>query len=129
MGDDELNFTEEEARDWDRDPRNQAQKSAMFVRPLAVFLLIVAAALIVVWLASRAVVEYRPATHPVSGVPAARAVNAQPVKQSLHVRPDRRLPVLPPALLPASGRFVSTSKEEAVHANEATYRRHRRGAA
>lgn len=94
MGDDELNFTEEESRDWESDPRNQAQQPAMIARPLAVFFLLVAAALIIVWLASRANVESRPP-----------ALNAQPDTQSLQVQPGSNVMAVRLAV-----REISTSK-------------------
>jgi hypothetical protein len=52
MGDDELNFTEEEARCWADDPRNQADQAKLLLRPVAVWVLVLVAILLVLWLAS-----------------------------------------------------------------------------
>lgn len=52
MGDDELNFTEEEARCWADDPHNQAQDWGAPERALAVSLVLVVFVLILIWLAS-----------------------------------------------------------------------------
>ncbi len=51
MGDEELNFTEEEARCWADDPRNQAQEGGALGSRLAVCLLLTVASLILIWLA------------------------------------------------------------------------------
>ncbi len=52
MGDDELNFTEEEADIWASDPDNQPNDGGRFALGLAVVLVIVIAVLVIVWLAN-----------------------------------------------------------------------------
>ena len=52
MGDDELNFTDEEARVWASDPDNQPNDGGRFALGLAVVLVIVIAVLVIVWLAN-----------------------------------------------------------------------------
>ncbi len=54
MGDDELNFTEEEARCWADDPRNQAQPGHAIARHLAIWLFVLMIALILMCLANSA---------------------------------------------------------------------------
>lgn len=52
MGDEELNFTDEEARCWADDPHNQAQEDRTFVRAVLVSLILVISIVIVAFLAS-----------------------------------------------------------------------------
>ncbi|MFB3826708.1 MAG: hypothetical protein ACE15B_08055 [Bryobacteraceae bacterium] len=59
MGDEELNFTEEEARCWADDPRNQAQEGSALGSRLAAVLLLTIASLILIWLAYAATVSDR----------------------------------------------------------------------
>jgi hypothetical protein len=67
MGDEELNFTEEEAQCWADDPRNQAQPGQALSRPFAVCLLLVIAVLIFFWLATSPGEQHRPpGTRPIS---------------------------------------------------------------
>jgi type VI protein secretion system component VasF len=51
MGDEELNFSEEEAKCWADDPRNQAQQGLTLSHPLAFCLLTVIATVVFIWLA------------------------------------------------------------------------------
>lgn len=68
MGDDELNFTEEEAQDWADDPRNQAQDWDAPARLFALSALSVMAVLIFIWLVSITVQQPAPVP-PVPGPP------------------------------------------------------------
>jgi hypothetical protein len=52
LGDDELNFTEDEARCWASDPNNQPHDGGRFALGLAAVLMIVIAVLTIVWLAN-----------------------------------------------------------------------------
>ena len=52
MGDEELNFTEEESRHWADDPRNQAQDGRIFARRLLLCFLLVGVVLLIIWLAN-----------------------------------------------------------------------------
>lgn len=61
MGDDELNFTEEEARCWADDPRNQAQEGRTLSRALAIWFLLVIAALVFLSLVASTGVPQEPA--------------------------------------------------------------------
>ncbi len=49
MGDDELNFTADEAAEWASDPRNQAHKDAI-IWPIIVMLLVVCVILLLIML-------------------------------------------------------------------------------
>lgn len=53
MGDDELNFTEEEARCWADDPRNQARDWGAPERAFALAVALVILVLTLIWVASR----------------------------------------------------------------------------
>jgi hypothetical protein len=66
MGDDELNFTEEETRCWADDPYNQAPPAESALRPFAVFVLALIAIVTVLWVASSSVPEQQ-AAQPGSG--------------------------------------------------------------
>jgi len=68
VGDDELNFTEEEARCWASDPDNQPHDGGRFALGLAAVLMIIIAVLIIVWLAN-APVQTVPAGGQVLGKP------------------------------------------------------------
>lgn len=68
MGDEELNFTEEEAREWAGDPRNQAQDGKVLVRRLLLCFLLVSAVLLIVWLTSSAGFQHQAAMRTQSGV-------------------------------------------------------------
>ncbi len=52
MGDEELNFTEEEARAWADDPRNQGQEAEPFMHAFVICCLLVITILLCVWLSS-----------------------------------------------------------------------------
>lgn len=52
MGDEELNFTEEEAQAWAGDPRNQGQEAEPFMHAFAICCLLVITILLCVWLSS-----------------------------------------------------------------------------
>ncbi len=52
MGDEELNFTEEEARCWADDPRNQGQEAEPFMHAFVICCLLVITILLCVWLSS-----------------------------------------------------------------------------
>ncbi len=52
MGDEELNFTESEARCWAGDPRNQATRVSLFRSALLVIVVFGIALLMVAWLAN-----------------------------------------------------------------------------
>lgn len=67
MGDEELNFTEEESRIWADDPDNQAQDGRIFVRRLIWCFLLVTAVLIVIWLTSASGVQPNTALHSPNG--------------------------------------------------------------
>jgi hypothetical protein len=67
MGDEELNFTEEEARCWEGDPRNQPAESERLASvPVACILLIVAIIIFVLLLGFSAV-QHQSAVGPVVG--------------------------------------------------------------
>ncbi len=51
MGDDELNFTEEEAQCWANDPRNQACRMGAVARRALTWFLLLVGIIAVVWLA------------------------------------------------------------------------------
>lgn len=57
VGNDELNFTEEEARCWADDPRNQAQPGHAIARYFAIWLFVLLIALVLMCLANLAVRE------------------------------------------------------------------------
>ncbi len=67
MGDEELNFTEEEARYWADDPRNQAQEGRTLSRALAVWFLLVIAALVFLSLVASNGIPREPGSQPVAG--------------------------------------------------------------
>ncbi len=57
MGDEELNFTEEEARCWADDPRNQAPKVDSPWHPLVIFFLMMVATAVLIWAAGSRLLE------------------------------------------------------------------------
>lgn len=59
MGDEELNFTEEEARIWAGDQRNQAQDGRIFARRLFLCFLLVMLVLLIVWLANSSGLQHQ----------------------------------------------------------------------
>lgn len=64
MGDEELNFTEEEARCWADDARNQPEKGGKLLRPLTVCFLLVIAVLLIIWLTSSPAFQDQAAVQP-----------------------------------------------------------------
>lgn len=71
MGDDELNFTEEEAQVWADDPRNQPQDWSTPEHALALSVVLVIAVLIVIWLIS---IPVQHPSQPVSELPLSLAL-------------------------------------------------------
>jgi type VI protein secretion system component VasF len=67
MGDDELNFTEEEARSWAGDPRNQPAESERMARVPMACILLVAAIIIFVLLLGFSAVQHQSAVGPIVG--------------------------------------------------------------
>jgi hypothetical protein len=60
MGDDELNFTEEEARDWADDPRNLPQDWSKPEQAFALSAILVIAVLVLMWLLSIPIQQQAP---------------------------------------------------------------------
>jgi hypothetical protein len=69
MGDEELKFTEEEARCWADDPRNQARAEETLLRPLAVCVLLAITFLFFIWLANSPAVQHPMAVEAISEAP------------------------------------------------------------
>jgi hypothetical protein len=67
MGDDELNFTEEEARSWSGDPRNQPAESERLTKVPVAYILLVVAIIIFVLLLGFSAVQHQSAAGPVVG--------------------------------------------------------------
>jgi hypothetical protein len=67
MGDEELNFTEEEARSWAGDPRNQPTESERLARVPLACILLVAAIIIFVLLLGFSAVQNQSAVGPIVG--------------------------------------------------------------
>ncbi len=67
MGDEELNFTEEEARSWAGDPRNQPTESERLARVPVACILLVVAIIIFVFLLGFSAVQHQSAVGPVVG--------------------------------------------------------------
>ncbi len=57
VGDDELNFTDDESQCWASDPNNQPHDGGRFALGLAAVLIIIIAVLVIVWLANSPVVQ------------------------------------------------------------------------
>lgn len=69
MGDEELKFTEEEAKCWADDPRNQAQEERTLSHPLALCLLVVIAALLFIWFVISSGVQHQSEPQHISYTP------------------------------------------------------------
>lgn len=67
MGDEELNFTEEEARSWAGDPRNQPTENERLTKVPVACILLVVAIIIFVLLLGFSAVQHQSAVGPVVG--------------------------------------------------------------